>query len=227
MTIQPAAAVVGDPATLTLQFQHTAQLVDPSWLEIWQVQICADGKPVGSLRAVNGLYGSGGLQARREIRGPSCPEAWEFDDQEDLFSPEGDAQLDRLRSRLSSQGGLCAVVAQQILSDVEVGLREWGSLNVFVFDQLSLSAPFNVPPIAAAVAASVSDLVAADDSLLVFPTGTVTEGGDTALLEAAGRLLWAEQFSDDLCFLDTKFDQREGVAEVRELLSPGSDADER
>ena len=63
------------------------------------------------------------------------------------------------------------------------------------------------------------DRAASGDFLLVFPAGTVTGGGDTALLEAAGRLLWAEPwYTDDLYYLDTKFDHGEGVAEAWELL---------
>jgi len=223
MTLQPAAVVAGDPSSLTLHFQHTAQFLDVSALEIWEVQISADGKPVGSLRAIRGLHCSGGgAEAGTDAQKDLCSEAGEVNDLEESWPLDEaqEAQLDNLRSQLSAQGGFCALVAEQLLSDDAVGLRDWGSLNVLVFDQLSLSAPWDDPLIAAAVAASVVDWAAAGAFLVIFPAGTAAEGADAALLEAAGRLLWAEPpvLSDDLCFLDTKFDQGEGVAEVRELL---------
>ncbi|MFI5689878.1 hypothetical protein [Streptomyces sp. NPDC051636] len=138
--------------------------------------------------------------------------------EQDLF-PEEDKQLADLRSRLSAWGGICALVAEQMLTDEAVGLREWGSRNVLVFDQFSLSAPWNDPATAACVISAVADQAASGDFLLVFPARTVTGGGDTALVEAGGSLLWAEPwYTDDLYYLDTKFDYGEGAAEAWELL---------
>ncbi|MFH0245870.1 hypothetical protein ACGRHY_26435 [Streptomyces sp. HK10] len=138
------------------------------------------------------------------------------DGQEILF--EGNEHLADLRSRFSAQGGLCAVVADQLLSDQEVGLREWGSRHVLVFDQLTLSAPWNDPATAACVISSVASRAAPGDFLLVFPARAAPAETDTALLEAAGCVLWAEQYTDDLYCLDTKFDQGEGVADAWESL---------
>lgn len=70
----------------------------------------------------------------------------------------------------------------------------------------------------ACVISSVAGRAATGDFLLVFPAATATGAGNTALLEAAGHLLWAEQYTDDLYCLDTKFDHGEGVAEGWELL---------
>ncbi|MFF5018981.1 hypothetical protein [Streptomyces sp. NPDC001165] len=223
MTPQPTAAITTDPTRLTLRVEHTAPLLDLPVLDIWQVQIQAEGNPVGSLRAVRALYGGGpqngaytwneGCSVMDGVPSLDLAAAAE----QDLF-PEEDKQLADLRSRLSAWGGFCAVVAEQLLSDEAVGLREWGSRNVLVFDQFSLSAPWNDPVTTACVISSVVGQAAAGDFLLVFPAGTVTGGGDTALLEAGGRLLWAEQYTDHLYCLDTKFDQGEGTAEAWELM---------
>lgn len=224
MTIQPTAVIASDPSGLTLRVEHTAPLLDLPVLDIWQVQIQAQGNLVGSLRAVRGLYGDDGLHDRTDTQNEMCSvmdglpsvnlaAAAELD-----FWPEEDKQLADLRSRLSARGGFCAVVAEQLLSDEAVGLREWGSRNVVIFDQLSLAAPWNDPVTTACVISSVAGRAATGDFLLVFPAGTATAEGDTALLEAAGRLLWAEQYTDDLYCLDTKFDHGEGVAEAWELL---------
>ncbi|MGW2425186.1 hypothetical protein ACWC0C_39105 [Streptomyces sp. NPDC001709] len=222
MTIQPTASITTDPTGLTLRVEYTASLLDLPVLDIWQVQIQAEGNPVGSLRAVRGLYGGGPQEAETWNEGCSVMDGVLSVDmaaaaEQDLV-PEEDEQLADLRSRLSARGGICAVVAEQLLSDEAVGLREWGSRNVLVFDQFSLSAPWNDPVTAACVISSVVGQAAAGDFLLVFPAGTVTGGGDTALLEAGGRLLWAEQYTDDLYCLDTKFDHGEGTAEAWELL---------
>ncbi|MFB6984646.1 hypothetical protein ACNPQN_39135 [Streptomyces sp. NPDC056297] len=223
MTNQPADATTTDPTSLSLRVEHTAPLVDLPGLDLWQVQIQADGNPVGSLRAVRGLYGG----ARQDGTDPwnetcSVMEGVPSIDlaaaaEQDLF-PEEDKELAHLRSRLSAWGGSCAVVAEQLLSDDAVGLREWGSRNVLVFDQFSLSVPWNEPVTAACVISAVADQAAGGDFLLVFPAGTATETSDTALLGKAGRLLWAEQYTDDLYCLDTKFDPGEGTAEAWELL---------
>ena len=223
MTTQPTAAITTDPTGLTLRVEHTAPLLDLHVLDIWQVQIQADGNPVGSLRAVRGLY-RGSPQEGTDTWNEMCsvmdgvPSVDLAAAAEQDFFPEEDKQLADLRSQLSARGGFCAVVAEQLLSDEAVGLREWGSRNVLVFDQFSLSAPWNDPATAACVISSVAGWAAAGDFLLAFPAGTVTGGGDTALLEAAGRLLWAESYTDDLCCLDTKFDHGEGDAEAWELL---------
>ncbi|MEW2490817.1 hypothetical protein [Streptomyces sp. NPDC048411] len=212
MTTQ-AAAVVADPAGLTLDFQHTTPLLGLSATEIWQVQIRADGAPVGRLRAVLTPYrGGGSPQTLTDSEYSHCTGGeLIYEDAEDWFPDV--KQLDSLRSRLSAQGGFCAQVAEQLLSESAVGLRDFGSLNVLVFDQLSLSAPWDDPTVAAGVVAFVVDQVAVADLLVVFPAGAAAD-----LLAAAGSLLWAEQFSDDTQCLDTKFDHGEGVAEVRELL---------
>ncbi|MEW2493764.1 hypothetical protein AB0942_09475 [Streptomyces nodosus] len=224
MTTQPTAKAATDPTGLTLRVEHTAPLLDLPVLDIWQVQIQAEGNPVGSLRAVRGLY-RGGLQEEADTWNEGCSvmEGVPSIDlaaaaEQDLF-PEEDEQLADLRSRFSARGGFCALVAEQILSDEAVGLREWGSRNVLVFDQFSLSAPWNDPATAACVISSVADRAATGDFLLVFPAGTAMGIGDAALLEAGGRLLWAEPWdTDDLYCLDTKFDHGEGVAEAWELL---------
>lgn len=223
MTNQPADASSPDPTRLTLRVEHTAPLVDVPGLDLWQVQIQADGEPVGSLRAVRGLY-EGARQDETDEWGEACSvmEGMPSIDlaaaaEQDWF-PEEDEQLAKLRSRLSAWGGSCAVVAEQLLSDEAVGLREWGSRNVLVFDQFSLSAPWNDPVTVACVISSVAGRAAGGDFLLVFPAGTTTGGTDAALLEEAGRLLWAEQYSDDLYCLDLKFDHGEGLAEAWEQL---------
>ncbi|MGW2652201.1 hypothetical protein ACWC1D_00845 [Streptomyces sp. NPDC001478] len=224
MTTQPTAETTTDPTGLTLRVEHTAPLLDLPVLDIWQVQIQAEGNPVGSLRAIRGLYGGDprdGAYAWDE--GCSVMDGVPSIDmaaaaERDLFA-EQDEQLADLRSRFFARGGFCALVAEQILTDEAVGLREWASRNVLVFDQFSLSAPWNDPATAACVISSVADRAASGDFLLVFPAGTVTGIGDAALLEAGGRLLWAEPWdTDDLCCLDTKFDHGEGVAEAWELL---------
>ncbi|MFD3761981.1 hypothetical protein [Streptomyces sp. NPDC058622] len=224
MTNQPADATSTDPTRLTLRVEHTAPLVDVPGLDLWQVQIQADGDPVGSLRAVRGLYAGARPDETDDEWGETCSviEGMPSIDlaaaaEQDWF-PEEDKQLAELRSRLSAWGGSCAVVAEQLLSDDAVGLREFGSLNVLVFDQFSLSAPWNDPVTAACVISAVADRAAGGDFLLVFPAGTATGGADAALLEEAGRLLWAEQHSDDLYCLDLKFDHGEGLAETWELL---------
>jgi len=52
----PAAAGAG-LAQLALDFHHTHQLLDPAaGVQTWEVRITAAGTPVGSLRAVRGLY---------------------------------------------------------------------------------------------------------------------------------------------------------------------------
>ncbi|MFD4243609.1 hypothetical protein ACFWP3_18730 [Streptomyces sp. NPDC058525] len=223
MTNQPADGTSTDPTRLTLRVEHTAPLVDGSGLDLWQVQIQADGDPVGSLRAVRGLYG-GARQDETDEWGETCsvmegvPSIDLAAAAEQDWFPEQDEHLAELRSRLSAWGGSCAVVAEQLLSDEAVGLREFGSRSVLVFDQLSLSAPWNDPVTAACVISSVTGRAASGDFLLVFPAGTATRGADAALLEEAGRLLWAEQYSDDLYCLDLKFDHGEGLAEAWELL---------
>ncbi|MCX4538972.1 hypothetical protein OHA79_44785 (plasmid) [Streptomyces sp. NBC_00841] len=216
MTTQPAT--VADPAGLTLDFQHTTPLLGLSATEIWQVQIRADGAPVGSLRAVLTPYrGGGSPQPGTDSEYSHCTRGeLIYEDVEEWFPDV--KQLDSLRSRLSAQGGFCAQVAEQLLSEGAVGLREFGSLNVLVFDHLSLSAPWDDPTVAAGVVALVVDQVAVADLLVVFPAGAAAEEAGADLLAAAGSLLWAEQFSDDTQCLDTKFDHGEGVAEVRELL---------
>ncbi|MCQ1577200.1 hypothetical protein [Streptomyces parvus] len=224
MTTQPTAELTTDPTGLTLHVEHTAPLLDLPVLDIWQVQIRAEGLPVGSVRAVRGLYGDG-TQDREEMWGEGCSVMGGIPSidlaaaaEQDLF-PEEDTQLAELRSRFAARGGICALVAEQMLTDEAVGLREWGSRNVLVFDQFSLSAPWNDPVTAACVISSVADQAASGDFLLVFPARTVTGGGDTALLEAGGSMLWAEPwYTDDLYYLDTKFDQGEGAAEAWELL---------
>ncbi|MFI1855546.1 hypothetical protein [Streptomyces sp. NPDC020480] len=223
MAAQPPAATTPDPSGLRLRVEYTASLVDSPVLDTWQVQIQAGGDPVGSLRAVRGLYGDGpqigtdtwneGCSVMDGVPSVDLAAAAEQD-----FTFEGDEQLAEFRSRFSARGGLCAVVAEQLLSDVAVGLREWGSRHVLVFDQLSLSAPWHDPVTAACVISSVASRAAAGDFLLVFPARTATAETDTALLEAAGSLLWAEQHTDDLYCLDTRFDQGEGVAQAWESL---------
>ncbi|WP_435059662.1 hypothetical protein [Streptomyces sp. bgisy060] len=222
MAAQPALPPNGDPSALRLHVEYTASLVDSPALDIWQVRIQAGEASVGSLRAVRGLYG--GPPEGTDMRNEGCslmdgmPDVhWvAADGQEILF--EGNEHLADLRSRFSAQGGLCAVVADQLLSDQEVGLREWGSRHVLVFDQLTLSAPWNDPAIAACAISSVASRAALGDFLLVFPARTAPAETDTALLEAAGCVLWAEQYTDDLYCLDTKFDQGEGVADAWESL---------
>lgn len=222
MTAQPAFPPNGDPRALRLRVEYTASLVDSPTLDIWQVQIQAGENSVGSLRAVRGLYG--GPQEGRDTWNEGCslmegiPSVDLAAAAEQDFLVEGDEHLADLRSRFSAQGGICALVADQLLSDVAVGLREWGSRHVLVFDQLSLSAPWNDPATAACVISSVASRAAAGDFLLVFPARTTAAEGDTALLEAAGSLLWAEQHTDDLYCLDTRFDQQEGAADAWESL---------
>ncbi|MEU3657732.1 hypothetical protein AB0E67_34245 [Streptomyces sp. NPDC032161] len=221
MAAQRALPPNGDPSALRLHVEYTAALVDSPALDIWQVRIQAGETPVGSLRAVRGLYG--GPPEGTDTWNEGCslmdgtPDAhWvATDGQEILF--EGNEHLADLRSRFSAQGGLCAVVADQLLSDQEVGLREWGSRHVLVFDQLTLSAPWNDPATAACVISSAASRAAPGD-FLVFPARTAPAETDTALLEAAGCVLWAEQYTDDLYCLDTKFDQGEGVADAWESL---------
>ncbi|MFB7836123.1 hypothetical protein [Streptomyces sp. NPDC056056] len=224
MTDQPADATSTDPTRLTLRVEHTAPLIDVPGLDLWLVQIQADGEPVGSLRAVRGLY-AGTRQDESDYEwGEPCsvmegmPSIDLAAASEQDWLPEEDKQLAELRSRLSAWGGHCAVVAEQLLSDEAVGLREFGSLNVLVFDQFSLSAPWNDPVTAACAISAVAGRAAGGDFLLVFPAGTGTGGPDAALLEEAGRLLWAEQYSDDLYCLDLKFDHGEGLAEAWEQL---------
>ncbi|MFF1498216.1 hypothetical protein [Streptomyces sp. NPDC058304] len=81
MTTQPAAEVAPEPASLTLDLQHSIPLLGLSTTEIWQVQIRAGGSPVGSLRAVLNLCHDGSIpQSRMDIswsagRGAERPRA--------------------------------------------------------------------------------------------------------------------------------------------------------
>ncbi|MFI5867096.1 hypothetical protein [Streptomyces sp. NPDC051546] len=222
MTSQPTAASAADPRELTLDIQHTIPLLGPSTTEIWQVQLHAGGTPVGSLRAVLNVHRANGRAQSpySHCFGDDLDEADDFldTDEADGFPLLAEEQLNVLRSRLSAHGGFYALAADQLLGEDALGLREFGSLSMLVFDQLTLTAPWDDPTIAAAVIASVIDEAAVTDCLVVLPAGAAAEQPGAGLLAAAGPSLWAEQLSDDTQSLDTKFDEGEGIAEVRETL---------
>ncbi|MEU5036061.1 hypothetical protein AB0G48_18165 [Streptomyces rubiginosohelvolus] len=218
MTVQPTPPLAGDPSVLRLRVEYTAALLNSTELDTWQVQIQAGDTCVGSLRAVRGLYGG---PPERTDTWDECyliPGVRRVASDEQEVSFEADEHLAGLRARFAARGGLCAMVAEQLLGPAEVGLREWGSRHVLVFEQLTLSAPFNDRATAACVISSVARRAADGDFLLVFPARTAGTDTGTALLESAGRMLWAEQHSEDLYCLDTKFDQGEGHADAWESL---------
>src|SRR3954469_20937243 len=111
-------------------------LLGPSTTEAWQVQIHSAGTPVGSLRAVLNIH-----QADRpESAYSHCFGGDLVYEEADEFLLPDEEELDDLRLRLSAHGGFYALAADQLLDNAALGVREFGSLSMLVFDQLSLTA---------------------------------------------------------------------------------------
>jgi len=169
-------AAGADLALLALDFHHTHKLLDPAaqGVQDWDVRITAAGTPVGSLRAVRGLYyQSDNLRERL--------------DDEQSFPALVAARL------LDEQGHFTDEFEDFIESVVT---------SVLVIDRLQLDDAFADPLVAAVVIASVIDRLTDNYFAVVLPAKTASEDAGSVLLAEAGMLLSAEAFGDDLQIID-------------------------
>ncbi len=180
-----------DPGVLVLEFQHTHRLIDPSeeGVQTWRVDITADDKTIGGLRATRGLYWKADNLCERMADEQSflALVAEQLLDPEGKFSPEFEDFVDMASS-------------------------------VLVVDELDIAAPWNDPWIIAGLAASVIDRLTDNQFAVVFPHAA-SHGTGAALLAEAATLLSAEPFSEDLLIIDTALASPEEATHcVRERL---------
>ncbi|GGK62174.1 hypothetical protein [Streptomyces flaveus] len=180
-----------DPGVLVLEFRHTHRLIDPSeeGVQTWRVDITADDKTIGSLRATRGLYWKADNLCERMADEQSflALVAEQLLGPEGKFSPEFEDFVDMASS-------------------------------VLVVDELDIAAPWNDPWIIAGLAASVIDRLTDNQFAVVFPHAA-SHGTGAALLAEAATLLSAEPFSEDLLIVDTALASPEEAAHrVRERL---------
>ncbi|WP_240657953.1 hypothetical protein [Streptomyces populi] len=180
MTDHAATAATGrvpaDPERLALEFCHGGRLLDPTLagVQIWQVRITADGEPVGSLRAARCLW-------------------WEAVD---------------LRERLTDEGSFLAEVARQLLDPDGAFIQDFDEMvkrpdYMLVLDRCEMVPPWDdALTVAGVVAAAVGRLT--DGSFaVVFPRSGAPGSVGAQLLEQAGTLLAAVEFTGELLVLDT------------------------
>ncbi|WP_326581592.1 hypothetical protein OIE69_44610 (plasmid) [Actinacidiphila glaucinigra] len=165
-----------DPALLALEFRHGDRLLDPAGtgLQTWQVSITADGELVGSLQATRGLW-------------------WKAGD---------------LRERLTDEGSFVAEVAQQLLDPDGAFSESFEEMievpgNVLILDRCEMTPPWDDPLTVAGVAAAAVDRLTDNYFVVVFPRDGAPGSVGAQLLEQAGTLLAAVEFSDELLILDT------------------------
>jgi hypothetical protein len=180
MTDHAATAATGrapaDPERLALEFRHGGRLMDPTMagVQIWQVCVTADGEPVGSLRATRALW-------------------W---------------TAIRLRERLTDEGSFLAVVAQQLLNPDRSFTAAFDELvkrpeYMLIFDRCEMVPPWDDALTVAGVVAAAIDRLTDNSFVLVFPRHGAHGGVGAQLLEQAGTLLAAVEFTDELLVLDT------------------------
>ncbi|MER5696150.1 hypothetical protein ACWDBO_29690 [Streptomyces mirabilis] len=131
-----------DPATLSLEFRHIHRLIDPGdeGVQIWQIQVIAGDKAVGSLRATRGLY-------------------WKADNLRERMADEQSFLALVAQQLLDEQG--------RFSPEFEEFVDMAGS--VLVVDELDLAAPWDDPWIAAGLAASIIDRLTDNQFAVVFP----------------------------------------------------------
>ncbi|MFI1441357.1 hypothetical protein [Streptomyces fructofermentans] len=159
-------------------------------VQIWQVSITADGRPVGSLRAARGLW-------------------W---------------KAVELRERLTDEGHFLAEVAQQLMepdgsftSDFDELVREPDRL--LILDRCRMTPPWDDALTVAAVVTAVVDRLTDHHFVVVLPRGGASDNAGTRLLEQAGRVLDAVEFTDRLLVADTSTGPFEAAAcRVRDRL---------
>ncbi|MFH9351300.1 hypothetical protein [Kitasatospora sp. NPDC017646] len=182
-----------DPSGLVMEFQHAYRLLDPGTDDVhhWRVSVTdAGGGQVGLL----------GISRCR---------------------PWG---VGNFSDRLRDESPLLAVIASELLTpDGDPNVRFDGAVEMavgdfLVIEHLDLAAPYDTPLVAAAVVASAADRLAGDCGTIVIPRSAfVLEGGK--LLDEAGALLQAFEFSDRLRLIDTALAASEEASrQVRERL---------
>ncbi|MGW2347418.1 hypothetical protein [Actinacidiphila glaucinigra] len=181
-----------DPARLQLEFRHRDRLMDPTaaGAQVWQVDITADGEPAGSLQATRGLW-------------------WKAVD---------------LRERLTDEGSFTAEVARRILrpdgaftDDFDDLIQRAGYL--LVLDRCEMKPPWDDPLTVAGVVTSVIDRLTDTFFAVVLPRAGAPGSVGAHLLEPAGRMPAAVEFTDELLILDTSRAPLAGAAiRVRDRL---------
>ncbi|MGW1562873.1 hypothetical protein ACWCQ1_41185 [Streptomyces sp. NPDC002144] len=182
----PATA---DPSTLTIEFRHGHQLIDPGaeGVHVWQVSLLADGETIARVRATRGLYWQAHNLGERLADEQSLPAIAA----EQLFAGDG-----------------------QFTPEYEAFVDLPGS--VLVIDDLHIDPPWDSPFIVAALTSSIIDRLTDNQYAVVLPRAT---NGTAALLTEAGVLLSAEPFSDELLIIDTSLAAPEEAAHrVRDHL---------
>ncbi|MFE1781256.1 hypothetical protein ACFW9F_01345 [Streptomyces sp. NPDC059506] len=193
LTSRPGpVAAAADLAQLGLDFHHTHQLLDPAarGVQSWEVRIAVAGTPVGSLRAVRGLYWKSGNLRERLADEQSFPEL--------------------VAARLLDEEGRFTCEFEEFVESAS---------SVLVVDRLCLDGAFADPLVVAAVVAAVVERLTDNYFAVVLPGRGVCADAGSALLAEVGALLSAEAFSDELQIIDNALAAPEKAAHrVRERL---------
>ncbi|MEV7871432.1 hypothetical protein AB0P17_36250 [Streptomyces sp. NPDC088124] len=193
MSTHPGPAAAGaDLAQLALDFHHTHQLLDPAaqGVQTWEVRITAASTPVGSLRAVRGLY-------------------WKSDNLRERMTDEQSFPA-LVAAQLLDEEGRFTYEFEEFIESAS---------SVLVVDGLQLEEAFADPVVVAVVVAAVIDRLTDNYFAVVLPAKNACTDAGSALLAEAGVLLSAQDFSDELQIIDNALAAPEEAAQrVRSRL---------
>jgi len=180
------AAAGADLAQLALDFHHTHQLLDPAaqGVQEWQVRITAAGTPVGSLRAVRGLY-------------------WKSDNLRERMADEQSFPA-LVAAQLLDEDGRFTYEFEEFMESAS---------SVLVVDRLHVEDAFADPVVVAGVVASVIDRLTDNYFAVVLPAKNACTDAGGALLAEAGTLLSAQEFSEELQIIDNALAAPEEAAQ--------------
>jgi hypothetical protein len=161
-------------------------LLDPAaqGVQEWQVRITAAGTPVGSLRAVRGLY-------------------WKSDNLRERMADEQSFPA-LVAAQLLDEDGRFTYEFEEFMESAS---------SVLVVDRLRVEDAFADPVVVAGVVASVIDRLTDNYFAVVLPAKNACTDAGSALLAEAGTLLSAQEFSEELQIIDNALAAPEEAAQ--------------